>query len=66
MQEISRRKAIKKRKLKDLVERRVDEGGHHMVDAEGSNGLEARPVDDALVDEMVGAGIVDPEDLSDE
>lgn len=64
VQEISRRKTIKKRKLKDLVEQRVDEGGHHMVDAEGSNGLEARPVDDALIDEMVGAGIVDPDAMS--
>lgn len=36
-----------------------------MVDAEGLHGLEARPVDDALIDEMVGAGIVDPEKLED-
>lgn len=66
IQEISRREAIKKRKLKDLVEKQINEGGHHLVDAEGMDGLEARPVDDALIDEMVGAGIVSLEDVSDE
>jgi hypothetical protein len=32
-----------------------------MVDAEGQNGLEVRPVDDVLIDEMIGAGLIDPE-----
>lgn len=66
VKEISRRKAIKKRKLKDLVEKRVDARGHHMTDAEGLNGLEARPVDDVLIDEMVGAGIVDLAEVSED
>ena len=64
--EISRRKTIQKRKLNDRVEQGVDEGGHHMDDAEGSNGLEVRHVDDALIDEMVGADMVDPEAMSDD
>jgi hypothetical protein len=43
------------------VEQLVAEGGHHLVDAEGMAGLELRPVDDGVIDEMVGAGIVDEE-----
>jgi len=53
----------KKRKLTEAVEQLVAEGGHHLVDAEGMAGLELRPVDDGVIDEMVGAGIVDDEDF---
>ena len=66
VKEISRRKAIKKRKLEEQVQVIVDQGGHHAVDAEGLAGLEARPVDDALIDEMVGAGLVRPQDLDED
>ncbi len=37
-----------------------------MVDAEGMAGLELRAVDDGLIDEMVGAGVIDPDNVSDE
>ena len=37
-----------------------------MVDAEGMAGLELRAVDDGLVDEMVGAGMVDLDAISEE
>ena len=66
VKKISRRNAVKKRKLKDLVEQEINKGGHHMVDAEGLNALEARPVDDMLMDDMVGCGILDPEAMSDD
>lgn len=59
VQELARRAAIKKRKLTEAVEVLVNEGGHHLVDAEGMAGLELRPVDDGMVDEMVGAGLVE-------
>jgi hypothetical protein len=65
IKEISRRKSIKKRKLEESVQELMDKGGHHMVDAEGQNGLELRPVDDTLIDEMVGAGIINPESEDD-
>jgi hypothetical protein len=63
VREAARRAAIKKKKLVDAVERLVDLGGHHSVDAEGMAGLEARPVDDGLVDEMIEAGLVDADDF---
>ncbi len=66
IKEIARRAAVKKKKLKDAVEKLVDEGGHHLVDAVGMAGLELRGVDDALVDELVGANIVDPEEIGDD
>lgn len=66
VKELARRASIKKRKLTEAVEQLVDEGGHHVVDAEGMAGLELRAVDDGLVDEMVGAGLVDPDGFSDE
>ena len=62
VKELARRSAIKKRKLTEAVEQLVAEGGHHVVDAEGAAGLEMRPVDDGLVDELVGAGVVDEAD----
>lgn len=62
VRELARRSAVKKRKLKAAVEKLVGQGGHHVVDAEGVAGLEARPVDDGLVDELVGAGLVDEAD----
>ena len=62
---MSRRLAIKKRKLQEAVEELVDQKGHHLVDAEGMAGLELRAVDDGLVDEMVGAGMVHPDDMDD-
>jgi hypothetical protein len=63
VQELARRAAVKKRKLTEAVEQLVAEGGHHLVDAEGMAGLELRPVDDGVIDEMVGAGIVNDEDF---
>lgn len=66
VKESSRRAAIKKRKLRDAVEQLIDEGGHHVVDAEGMAGLELRQADDGLVDEFVGAGAVDPDKMSDD
>ena len=64
MKEIARRNAIKKRKLEEAVQQMADAGGHHEVDAQGMDGLEARPVDDALVDDFIVAGFVDPDELS--
>ena len=65
VQELARRAAVKKRKLTEAVEQLVAEGGHHLVDAEGMAGLGMRPVDEAMVDEMVGAGIVNEGDYDD-
>ncbi len=62
VKELARRAAVKKRKLTDAVEQLVAEGGHHFADAEGMAGLELRPVDDGIIDEMVGAGIVNVDD----
>ncbi len=62
VQELARRAAVKKRKLTEAVEQLVAEGGHHLVDAEGMAGLELRPVDEGVIDEMVGAGIVNEEE----
>lgn len=66
VKEIARRNAIKKRKLEEAVQELADGGGHHVADAEGLGGLEARPVDDALVDDFVAAGFVDPDAMSDD
>lgn len=66
IRELSRRQAIKKRKLAEAVQRLVDEEGHHLVDAEGMDGLGLRNVDDGLVDEMVRAGFVYPEQLDED
>jgi len=66
IQEQARRAAIKKRKLQEAVEKLIDEGGHHLVDAEGMAGLELRSIDDALVDDFVVAGLVDPEEADDD
>lgn len=40
------------------MEKLVDEGGHHLVDAEGMAGLELRPVNDGMIDEVLEAGRV--------
>ena len=53
VQELSRRAAIKKKKLTEVVEKLVEEGGHHFVDAEGMVGLESRPVTEAMIDEVI-------------
>jgi len=66
IKERSRRNSIKKRKLQEAVEVMIDTGGHHLVDAEGMAGLEARPVDDALIDEMVVSGRVAIESSEDD
>ncbi len=66
VKELARRAAIKKRKLTEAVEGLVAEGGHHLVDAEGMAGLELRPVDEGIIDEMVGAGIVDEADFDED
>ncbi len=64
MQELARRAAVKNRKLTEAVEQLVAEGGHHLVDAEGMAGLELRPVDEGVVDEMVVAGIVNEKEMT--
>lgn len=58
VQELARRAAVKKKKLTEAAEKLVSEGAHHLADAEGMAGLELRPVDDAMLDEMVGAGVI--------
>jgi hypothetical protein len=58
VKELARRAAIKKRKLTEAVEQLVDEGGHHLVDAEGMAGLELRLVNDGMIDEVLQAGLV--------
>ena len=58
VKELARRAAIKKRKLTEAVEKLVEEGGHHLVDAEGMAGLELRPVNDGMIDEALEAGLV--------
>jgi hypothetical protein len=63
--EMSRRKAVKKRKLEEAAQNIVDAGGHHTVDMQGMNGLSARPVTDELVDELIQIGDVDPEQFND-
>jgi hypothetical protein len=63
VQELARRAAVKKRKLTEAVEQLLAEGGHHLVDAEGMAGLELRPVDDGMIDEVVAAGIVNEEEF---
>lgn len=59
VQEWARRAAIKKRKLTDQAEALMDEKPHHLVDAQGLAGLEMLPVDDLLVDALVGVGLLD-------
>lgn len=66
VKELARRAAIKKRKLTEAVEKLVDEGGHHLVDAEGMDGLELRPVNEGMIDEAIGAGLVVVEEDGDE
>lgn len=66
IEELSRRKGVKKRKLMVRVQELSDEGGHHLVDAEGPTRLQLRPVDDTLVDDFVGAGLVNPNEVDDE
>lgn len=63
IKEIARRAAIKKKKLTDAVEKLVDEGGHHLVDAVGMAGLDVRAVDGAMIDEMLGAGLVEEDEV---
>jgi hypothetical protein len=59
VKELGQRAAIKKRKLTEAVEKLVDERGHHLVDAEGMAGLELRPVNDGMIDEVLEAGLVE-------
>ena len=59
VKELARRAAIKKRKLTEAVEKLVDERGHHLADAEGMAGLELRPVNDGMIDEVLQAGLVE-------
>ena len=66
IKEISRRNAIKKRKLEEAAQNIVDGGGHHTVDMQGISGLSARPVTDELVDELIQIGEVDPEQISED
>lgn len=53
----------KKKKLTDAVEKLVEEGGHHLVDAVGMAGLDVRAVDEAMIDEMLGAGLVEDDEV---
>ena len=55
VKEIARRAALFKKKLADKAEEFVVGKHHHLVDAVGMSGLEARPVDDALLDELLAA-----------
>jgi hypothetical protein len=55
--------AIKKKKLTDAVEKLVEEGDHHLVDAVGMAGLDVRAVDEAMIDEMLGAGLVEEDEV---
>ena len=66
IKEMSRRKAIKKRKLEEAAQNIVDGGGHHTVDMQGISGLSARPVTDELVDELIQIGEVDLEQISED
>ena len=45
--------------MTEAVEKLIDEGGHHLVDAEGMAGLELRPVNDGMIDEVLQAGLVE-------
>ena len=63
MKELARRAAIKKRKLTEAAEQLVVQDGHHLIDAEGMGGLEARAVDQGLVDELLDAGLLDDVDV---
>jgi len=62
VKELARRAIVKKKKLTEAVEKLIDEGGHHLVDAEGMAGLELRQVNDAMIDEMEGGGEVQVSD----
>ena len=62
VKELARRAIVKKKKLTEAVEKLIDEGGHHLVDAEGMAGLERRQVNDAMIDEMAGGGEVQVSD----
>ena len=66
IKEQARRRAVKNRKLEEAAQEIVDGGGHHVSDTQGANGLEPRRVDDGFVDEMVAAGFLDPDELSDD
>lgn len=44
----------------------VKEGGHHVVDEMSAAGLQAREVDDVLVDDLLGQGLLDEEDDSED
>jgi hypothetical protein len=66
IKEISRRKAVKRRKLEEAAQSLVDAGGHHLADMEGMNGLDGRPVTDELVDELIQNGNIDPEEWSED
>jgi hypothetical protein len=57
VQELARRVAVKKKKLTEAVEKLVEEGGHHFVDAEGMVGLESRPVTEAMIDEVMDVDV---------
>lgn len=41
----------------------IDGGAHHLTDAEGANGTEARSADDAMIDDAIGAGLLNSEDF---
>lgn len=66
VQELARRAAVKKKKLTEAAEKLVSEGAHHLADAEGMAGLELRPVDDAMLDDLVGAGVIGIDDDEEE
>jgi len=66
VKDLSQRMAVKKRKLKVAVQALIDGAGHHLTDAEGAHGTEARPPDDSLIDEMIEAQLLNPDALEDD
>lgn len=64
IKEMARRAAIKKRKLTEAAEKLICDGGHHLMDAEGMDGLELRPVNDGMIDEILQSGLI--EDIEDD
>jgi len=58
--EAAKKIRAEEKKRKGKAKRAIARGGHHVVDARGNGGVELRPVNGALIDEMAENG-----DLSD-
>lgn len=61
-QEGGRQINLKMLTQKNKARKIVKEGGHHVVDEMSAAGLQAREVDDVLVDDLLGQGLLDEED----